>query len=137
MNKSHLLLFIFFAGFSANALAADPVSGIQDFAQGVLDFGSDFFYAITEGVPSMLVRLGAWAFEAAIYLKFMLYLESIKFAWSVAKLVLEDLSISSTLSSFFSGLPPTARAILVDIRFPDAVNVILNAFVTRAVLRFF
>ncbi len=135
MNKIHIFVFIVFAGFSTNALAAD--SGIQEFAQSVLDFGSDFFYAITEGVPNMLVRLGAWAFEAAVYLKFMLYLESIKFAWSVAKLVLEDLSISSTLSSFFSALPPTARAILVDIRFPDAVNVILNAFVTRAVMRFF
>ncbi len=123
--------------FVSVSVFADDSGGVGEFAQTVVDFGSDFWLAITDGVPSMLERLAAWAFEAAIYLQFVLYLESIKFAWAVAKLVLQDLSISSTLSSFFGALPPTVRAILVDIRFPDAVNVILNAFVTRAVMRFF
>jgi hypothetical protein len=131
-------IFIFFAlsflFFSFSSYAAE--SGLQGFAQSILDFFSDFWEAITEGIPNLLQRLAAWAFEAAVFLKFLLYLESIKFAWGVAKLVLEDLSISSTLSQFFGALPPTARAILVDIRFPDAVNVILNAYVTKAVLRF-
>jgi hypothetical protein len=136
MNKLHfVILFLLVTFFSTNAFA--DTGGIQGFAQQITDYFSDFWLAITEGVPSLFVRIAAWAFEAAVYLKFLLYFEGIKFAWSVAKLVLEDLSISSTLTSFFSALPPTVRAILIDIRIPDAVNVILNAFVTRAVLRFF
>ena len=136
MNKLHVFLFIVFITlFSSSAYAES--GGIASFAQNVINYFADFWLVITEGVPSLFVRIGAWIFEAAIYLQLLLYFESIKFAWSVAKLVLEDLSISSTLGTFFSALPPTVRAILIDIRIPDAINVILNAFVTRAVLRFF
>jgi hypothetical protein len=83
-------IFIFFAlsflFFSFSSYAAE--SGLQGFAQSILDFFSDFWEAITEGIPNLLQRLAAWAFEAAVFLKFLLYLESIKFAWGVAKLVL-------------------------------------------------
>ncbi|QTE84363.1 DUF2523 family protein [Shewanella algae] len=135
MKNINLFIALAVLFFMPSAYA--NTGGIAGFAQQVIDYGADFWLAITEGVPDMFMRMTAWAFEAAVYLKFMLYLEGIKFSWGVAKLVLQDLSISQTLNTFAGALPSTLRAVLVDIRFFDAVNVILQAFVTRMVMRFF
>ena len=135
MNKLYIaIVIILLTSFSA--VAADS-GGITGFAQDVINYFSDFWKAITDGIPSLFQRMAAWAIEAALLIQFYLYFEGMKFAWGVAKIILDDLSISSTLASFFGVLPSTTRAILIDIRIPDAINVILNAFVTRAVMRMF
>ncbi|WP_338593338.1 hypothetical protein VXM60_10460 [Shewanella khirikhana] len=130
------IFILVFASLPFMAFAADSPSGFGAAFQTLIDFGADIMNFFTEGVPNFLHRLTAWAFEAMIYIKFLLYVESIKFSWQVAKVIISDLSISSTVMSSLSSLPPTIRAVVTDLRLIDAFNVVLNARITAMVMRF-
>ncbi|WP_372872702.1 hypothetical protein [Shewanella sp.] len=130
-------LFIFiFALLPFMVFAADSPSGFSGAFQSLIDLGTDMMNFVTEGVPNFFHRLTAWAFEAMIYVKFLLYVESVKFSWQVAKVIISDLSISSTVMNSLSGLSPTVKAVVADTRLIDAFNVILNARITAMVMRF-
>jgi len=131
-----IFLLIVLLPVSLYVSAADSNSGFGGAFQSLIDFATDIMNFFTIAVPSFFHRLTAWAFEAFIYIKFLLYIESIKFSWQVAKLIISDLSISETITSSLSSLSPTIRAVITDLRLIDALNVILNAYVTRMVLRF-
>ena len=130
------IFFVSFMLFPFLAFAADSNGGFGVAFQSIIDFGTDIMNFFTIAVPSFFHRLTAWAFEAFIYIKFLLYVETIKYSWQVAKLIISDLSISETITSSLSSLTPTIRAVLTDLRLIDAVNVVLNAYVTRMVMRF-
>jgi len=130
------IFFVTFMLFPFLAFAADSNSGFGGAFQSIIDFCTDIMNFFTIAIPSFFHRLTAWAFEAFIYIKFLLYVETIKYSWQVAKLVISDLSISETITSSLSSLSPTIRAVLSDLRLIDAVNVVLNAYVTRMVMRF-
>ncbi|MFV0594411.1 DUF2523 family protein [Shewanella sp.] len=131
-----IFLLVVLLPLSFFAFAADSNTGFGGAFQALIDFATDIMNFFTIAVPSFFHRLTAWAFEAFIYIKFLLYIESIKFSWQVAKLIISDLSISETITSSLSSLSPTIRAVITDLRLIDALNVILNAYVTRMVLRF-
>lgn len=132
MNK--LIIFLLLFSIPSYAFASDGIGG---FAQDAVDTFEFFKFFITDGVPSFFTRLVAWVVEFYIYIKFMMYLETIKFAWSVAELILQDLSISENLASMFNSMPSSIRAFAFDCRIVDAINVVLNAYFTRIVLRIF
>lgn len=126
------LIFILFFAFIPSAFAADGLAG---FAQDIVDYGEYIKFFITDGIPSFFERVAAWAVQFYVYLKFTIYLESIKFSWGVAKVILQDLSITQHLESMFNYLPSSLRAFAFDCRIVDAINVVLNAYVTRIVFR--
>ena len=128
------LIFAFCFVFASSAFAADG-GGLGGFAQSIVDYAEYFKYFITDGIPSFFERMAAWAVEMYVYLKFVMYLETIKFSWGVAKVILQDLSITQHLETMFSYLPSSLRAFAFDCRIVDAINVVLNAYVTRFVFR--
>ncbi|MCL1164415.1 DUF2523 domain-containing protein [Shewanella chilikensis] len=134
MIKKGFILSLLLLPFAAFAAQSD--SGFSGAFQSLIDFGTDIMNFFTIAVPNFLHRLTAWLFEAVIYIKFLLYVEAVKFSWQVAKLVIADLSISETIMASLSALPPTIKAVISDLRLIDAINVILNAHVTRWVMRF-
>lgn len=125
-----VLIIVFF--YSQDAMASDGISG---FAQDVKDFFSDIWAFFTEAIPDMFYRLGAWLVEAIVYVKVVMMYQSMMFSWNVAKVILEDLQISQLLMSALGGLPPSLRAFITDCRIVDGINVVLNAYATRFVMR--
>lgn len=125
-----VLIIVFF--YSQDAMASDGISG---FAQDVKDFFSDIWAFFTEAIPDMFYRLGAWLVEAIVYVKVVMMYQSMMFSWNVAKVILEDLQVSHLLMSALGGLPPSLRAFITDCRIVDGINVVLNAYATRFVMR--
>ena len=102
-----------------------------------MEFIADFFNAIWgffESIPSfaddILVKLSAWyviwVTKAKIYF--------VGFAWDVAQEVLNQLNISATINQYWGSIDSKVMGALTFFRIPDALNIILNAHLTRYVM---
>ncbi|WP_434951829.1 DUF2523 family protein [Shewanella sp. HL-SH4] len=127
-----ILIFIFCLLLSSSAFAAD---GIEGFANSVTDFFGLVEYFFTEGIPDFVTRFTAWFVEYYMLLQAYAYLASLRFAWDVAQLILQDLSVAEAIGAAFNSLPPSLRTFAIECRIVDAINVILNAYVTKIVFR--
>ncbi|MDN3377957.1 MULTISPECIES: DUF2523 family protein [unclassified Pseudoalteromonas] len=134
MKIKFILLTIFFIPFFAFS-AVEP-SGMANFAQKVGDFFTDTWAFFDDDVPSFLERAAIYATEKAVMFAIELKIESIKFAWKVAKAVLENFQVSSKVVSAANSLPQDVKAALVDMRFFDGVAIIIQALATKFVMRF-
>jgi hypothetical protein len=70
-----------------------------------------------------------------IKLKLFAYLEALKFSWVVGKQILLDFNIMSQITAQINLLPQDVRQALVDMRIFDGLNILLNAFMTRFIMR--
>ena len=118
------------------AIAADEPTGLANFAQKVGDYFTDIWSFLDDDVPSFFERALAYIVEKWTLMRIAAELEAIKLAWSVAKTILENFQIASKVTSASNALPQDVKAALVDMRFFDGVNIIIQALVARYVLRF-
>ncbi|PPK71890.1 uncharacterized protein DUF2523 [Methylobacter tundripaludum] len=87
-----------------------------------------------------LYTFATWAFTQFVeastlaYLNFMLWV--LPFVWGVAKNIINDLGITSLLSSAWSSIDSKALAYLTVLRLPDSLNLIISAYFTKFVLKF-
>ncbi len=76
--------------------------------------------------------------ERLIYWIIITYLEAkvymITFAYEIAGGIVENLGISSVINSAFSALPNAFKSVISYLRIPEAVNMLISAYVTRFVL---
>lgn len=94
---------------------------------------SKFF---TDGIYNFFVELWAWfvvKFSVA-WIEFQI--AAMKFAWDIAKQIVVDLGLAEKVNAAWSGLPAQIYSTAAFFRLPDAFNMILNAGITRFVLRF-
>ncbi len=100
----------------------------------------DFFDFIKEwinsGVYEFFTEFTAYLIEAATlsYIKFLNFV--IPFAWGVAKVIIEDLNISSLINSAWNDLPELSRALLTAMKVPEIINLVISGAVTKYVLKF-
>ncbi|MBD3639952.1 DUF2523 family protein [Marinobacter sp. DUT-1] len=105
-----------------------------------MEFIADFFTAIWgffESIPAflddILVKLSAWyviwVTKAKIYF--------VGFSWQVAQEVLNQLNISGTINQYWGTIDSKVMGVLTFFRVPDALNIILNAHLTRYVMGVF
>lgn len=116
-------------------LANEP-SGLAVFAQKTGDFFTDTWAFFDDDVPSFLKRSAIYIAEQAVMFKIKAQIETIKFAWSVAKAVLENFEVSSKIVAAADSLPQDVKAALVDMRLFDGLTIVVQALATRYVLRF-
>lgn len=90
--------------------------------------GDDGIYSFFE---ELLQEAVAWLVIAK--LEFMLW--SLKFSWSVASQIIFNLGIGEHLSNAFSSLDPVLMGYLNFFRVPEAVNILIQAYITRLTLR--
>lgn len=114
---------------------ADTYTGEQGVAQMQGDFFTDFWGFFETDVPNFIDRFWAYVTVWAVKFYFEMKLESIKFAWFIAKEILESFQVGSQIASLANALPQDVKAALVDSRFFDGLNIYLNALVTRFILR--
>lgn len=117
----------------AGATYKDEAGTSQMIADSFKELWSYFF----DDVPSMMERFFAWAIIWLVKAKIYLQLESMKFAWGVAKVIIADLNIMSQITAQMGALPPDVRQALVDMRLFDAINLVLQAYVTKFVMGLF
>lgn len=116
------------------ANAASSGTGLFDFFSVASGFFDDIYTAVTVDAPSAFQRFLASVIEWATIIWLKMQIESIQFAWGVAKVILEDLQFGSSLNSVLSALPNDVKAFLAIIRFPDCIEILAGAHVTRFVM---
>lgn len=91
---------------------------------------------LESGVYTFATDAMAYFVEAAVYGYLKLLNWAIPFAWGVAKTILNDFGVNTMLDAAWNSLPNDSVSILKFFKIDDAINLILNAAVTKFVLRF-
>ncbi|MBU3068780.1 DUF2523 domain-containing protein [Aestuariicella sp. G3-2] len=99
----------------------------------ILTYISEFFAEIYDFVDSVFERLLVWL--AVFYIEIKISI--ITLAWDVAGGVLSTLNISSTIDTAWAGLDSKVLGYITFFRIPEALNIILQAGVTKFILRGF
>jgi hypothetical protein len=102
-----------------------------------LQWLADFFGGTGDSLRNLIVEAAVWIIKKIAIWKIQTQLWAIDVAWNAAKSVLEDLQVFSKIATAFAGLDEGTRNILAFFKIPQAINVVLNAGVTRFVLRMF
>ncbi len=92
----------------------------------------NFFNDIASFVNAVFIQIEAWI----VVWKLKLMKMSIEHAWAVADVVLENLNISSYINTAWQNVDSTLLQLATFFRIPEALNIILNAYATRLVMRF-
>ena len=114
---------------------ADSYQNDEGALQMAGDFFTDFWELMTGDVPSSIQRFWAWAVVKAVEIKLYLTLETMKFSWGVAKAILENFQVASRITAQINQLNPDIRMALIDMKVVDSLMVVINAHVTRYVMR--
>lgn len=135
MKTKCLILFLFF--IPALAFASQTTyDGFGGAAQAMGDFFTDIWAFLDDDVPSFFERALAFIIEKITLIKIAAQIEAMKLAWSVAKAIMENFQVASKITSAVNALPQDVRAAIADMRILDGVNIIIQAYVSRYVLRF-
>lgn len=98
-----------------------------DAIQYFLDWTSTGIYEFTE---QALKEATAWYVVGVVKAKIYM----IGFAWDVAKIVLQNIGLSQFINATWGNLSPQLIGYLTFFKVPDALNVLIQAYVTRFVL---
>lgn len=100
------------------------MDSIIQFANDISEFiNSGLYEFITEVLAELIIYLTVSAIQAKIFFT--------SIAWGVAQEILTSLNISQYIQSAWNGIPPDSLQVLNFFRVPDALNIILNASVTK------
>jgi hypothetical protein len=107
----------------------DIVNSIVDLRQQIEDFRSSGIYQFfTHWFAEFLKWWVVGWYKAK--------LQAITFSWDVAHEILSSLNLSTVVESAFSQLDSKVVSIISFFRIPEAINMILSAYVTRQVMTF-
>lgn len=102
-----------------------------------MEFISDFFSAFwgfLDGIPALIdefmVKVGAWMVIAFTKAK----IAFIGYSWEVAREVLDQLNVSGTIENLWGQLDSRILGVATYLKLPEALNMIINARVTRYVM---
>ena len=131
-TKTLLLIMLFLPLF----VLADTYTGEQGVAQMHGDFITDLWSYFESDVPNFIQRMYSYYIEYITVGYIAVKIEMVKLSWSVAERILENYDIASRIISQADALPQDVKAMLIDIRFFDGLNFIIQAGVSRFVMRF-
>ncbi|ASI23393.1 TPA: DUF2523 domain-containing protein [Aeromonas salmonicida] len=123
------LLFILIMFIPSIALADDG-----SFLDYVGNRINDIHYTITQEIPSVFHRFVAWGIEYYSLAVITVKLQTIEFAYLVAKQIATDINISAYLVSSISQMPSGVRWALQELGFANGLNLLINAYITRFVM---
>ena len=115
---------------------ADTYESAAGAAKSFGDYITDFWDFFDNDVPSFFDRALAFIVEKVTLIRITMEIQTMKLAWTTAKAIMENFQIASKLASAISVLPQDVKGALVDLRILDGVNIVLQAYVARYVLRF-
>jgi|GEM_PF-3056176 len=95
-----------------------------------------WFNSWSEGEQGPMGRALNWAVKKAVTWWYEVKLSALKRGWTLAKGLLQDLNVFGALASAWNAIPGDALAFLTFLGIPQALNIIINAVVTKFVLRF-
>jgi len=128
--------FILFLLLTPLFVSADTYQDTAGVAKSMGDYFTDFWDFFDNDVPNFFQRTLNYIIEKIVLFKINAQIESMKLAWTVAKAVFENFQIGSKLANAATALPRDVQAAIVDMRLFDGLNIVINAFIARYVMRF-
>lgn len=89
-------------------------------SEGIWDWAAEVVAYWVEWYTIAVIKAKIWA---------------VQFSWSVAENILVNVGISEMLASSWASIDPTMMSYLMFFRLPEGINILLNAVVTRFVMR--
>lgn len=102
----------------------------------MIEFLTEILTFITSGIYDFTVEAYAWLIIKITTAKISYQLFLLEFAWDIAKDILIQLNISEEIKSALTALPTQTVEHLNFFNIINGINLIINAFVTRFVMRF-
>jgi len=103
----------------------------------MIEFFNEMYTWITSGIYDFAVEFWAWVIIKITYIRIQWAIASIEFSWNIAREIMTQLNISSEMQSALNQLPPDIVDKLNFFNVINGLNLVLNAAVTRFVMRFF
>lgn len=103
--------------------------GLFDLVQTI----SDFF---KNGIYQFFVDLFAYIVVWWHKLKLQGLIFMVQFSWDIAAQLMQDLNITGFLNSMYTHLDNQILNVMLYFRIPEALNTIINAYLTRYIFRF-
>jgi hypothetical protein len=124
------IFVLFVLLFSSSSFAG---VGITDFFGEVSAFFESIWYFITTTIPSVINSFFVWVYSYALYLYFSFLFAGIEFSHSVALTFLDMININEVVNTAAGALPSDMKQAAIDMRFFDALTLIVEAAITRFV----
>lgn len=102
----------------------------------MMEFLNEIYTWITSGIYDFATETFAWIIIKVMIFKIESQLFLMGYAWDVAKEILEQLNISQEIKSALSALPTQTVEHLNFFNIINGINLIINAFMTKFVMRF-
>ena len=110
---------------------------LKEVYDAITAFFVNFISFINEGIYSLLTEVFAqlveWYVIAAIEFKIFV----VGFLWGVAQNLLANIELSALINQAWSSIDSQLMSYLTFLRIPEALNILLQASVTRFILRLF
>jgi len=126
-----VLVFIFFMFMSFSSFAAD--TGFFGFFGSVEAFFHDIWFFITDVIPRKITEFIFWIKLYLTYMKFYLFLETLRLAHEVALDFIQQMNISEVINVAISNLPNVLQKAAADMRIFDSLSLLVEALITRLV----
>ncbi len=112
---------------------AEWFKAISDRIEGFFDWVISFFTVdIYEFFIDVFAALTKWS----IYWSLMAAEFGVNVASEVANDILSDITVNETIQGAWSSLPPEVTQALIFFNFPQAVSMIMGAYITRYAFKF-
>lgn len=102
----------------------------------MIDFFNNIIDFLSTGIYDVLKEFVAYILSNLLlgYLKFQLV--ALEFFWDVGGRMLDDLQVNDLLAGAFDMLPVDIKQMAYFFRLPESINLIVNAFMTKYVMRY-
>lgn len=128
------ILFVAFL-FIPFVVFADTYEDVAGTSQMFADYIDDMWLFVFTDVPTVIDRFFTWLLTWWVKLKLFAYYHFIRAAFGIAKVLLADMNVMSQITTGMTLLPQDVRQMLVETRLFDGVNLLIQAFATRFVMR--
>jgi len=109
-------------------------AGDFDFIASVGSIFESIWTFISVDIPHFFERLLAYIIKYVVLLKFNTLIHTTEFAYSIATEVLNTLNITQVINSSIGRLDSDIAQTLIDVRFFDGAQLIIEACLTRYIL---
>tara|TARA_B100001063_G_C16710570_1_gene527774 strand:- start:580 stop:1005 length:426 start_codon:yes stop_codon:yes gene_type:complete len=133
-----LVLFLFVSFFAPSAFATSDSSGfllggLSSFFGFVVDILNSIYHFFSFVIPTAFSEFLLWISSWYLKMKFFSIYHGLEFAHSIAITFLDMINITNFVNSAISSLPNDMRQLASDIRFFDALTLVVEAWITKLV----
>jgi len=114
---------------------ADTYKDAAGTSQMIADSFSAFWSFLYEDTPDFFQRIFNYVYEYVVSIKIYFIKMAVIASWKIGKEMIESFQIMSLITSNISALSPDVRQAFVDMRLFDGINLLIQAHVTKFILR--